>query len=68
MRAKILLAFALLGFLAGIVAYYSYSVLVPWIQQILPDIIWAPWFISGIVGALITVIILIAWAYGMNKE
>jgi hypothetical protein len=68
MRAKILLAFALLGFLAGIVAFYSYAVAVPWIQQVLPDIIWAPWFISGIAGAVITLIILVVWAYAMNKD
>ena len=68
MKAKIVLAFAALGFLAGVIAYYTYSYVVPWVQEILPNLLWAPWFISGLVGAVLTIIIIVIWAYTGDRK
>lgn len=68
MRITIVLLFALLGFLAGVIAFLSYTVAVPWLQFVLPGIVWAPWFISGLAGALITLVILIVWATLQDRK
>ncbi|HJX23579.1 MAG TPA: hypothetical protein VJ574_04110 [Candidatus Bathyarchaeia archaeon] len=68
MRLTIVLLFAVLGFLAGVIAFLSYTVAVPWLQAVLPGIVWAPWFISGLAGALLTLVILIVWATLQDRK
>jgi len=68
LRITIVLLFALLGFFAGVIAFFSYTVAVPWLQVVLPGIVWAPWFISGLAGALITLVILIVWATLQDRK
>jgi len=62
-RAKVLIAFAVLGYLLGVGAYYLFRYLEPYLRQIPSTILWEGWFISGVLGAILAVLLVIAWAY-----
>jgi len=55
-RVKIYGSFALLGFLLGVVAYFTYSQALPLLLAIYPQIIESSWLLWGFVGALISVV------------
>jgi len=62
-RLKIILAFALLGFLAGVIAYVTYKEVIPVLIKSFPFLLSTEWFISGLAGAGFTLILIVLWAY-----
>ena len=62
-RIKILGLFALLGFVAGIVANFAYHEVFPILLKIVPEILRSEWILSGLAGSLLTIIMLVLWAY-----
>ena len=69
-RIKILGIFAILGFVAGILANFAYHTVLPTILAIFPEMLQAEWMLSGLAGALLTMIVLVLWAYlsGPRKQ
>ena len=65
-RLKILGIFAVLGFIAGILANVAYDVVVPAILAALPNIS-GKWVISGFTGMILTLLVLAVWAYFSQK-
>jgi hypothetical protein len=61
-RIKVLLSFALLGFMAGIFAKFTYEYSVPWLLAHFPMISW-DWILSGLAGAVLTMFLVAIWAY-----
>ena len=62
-RIKIIGLFAILGFLAGILANFAYHTVLPTILAIFPQMLQAEWMLSGFAGALLTMLVLVLWAY-----
>jgi len=62
-RFKMIVTFALLGFVAGLVANFTGKVVIPWLSSIVLPTIGIDWILSGVAGALITVGLVTAWAY-----
>ncbi len=68
-RLKVFVIIALIGFLAGVLAQVVATYVIPAIQNALPslgDI--APYLIAGFAGAVITVLIVAAWAYLTGRK
>jgi lipid-A-disaccharide synthase-like uncharacterized protein len=61
-RFKIFAMFALLGFMAGIIAKATYQNIIPWILANFPTV-GLDWILSGFAGALLTIGLVMAWAY-----
>jgi uncharacterized membrane protein YedE/YeeE len=61
-RLTVFTVFAFIGFLGGIVAYFAYKRLVPIILEMFPELLNAEWFLSGLGGALMTLILIVVWA------
>jgi hypothetical protein len=61
-RLKIFGMFAVLGFMAGIIARATYTDIIPWIMLHFPTI-GLDWILSGFAGAVLTVGLVMAWAY-----
>jgi len=55
--------FALLGFVAGVVANFTGKHVIPWLSQFVLPNIGIDWILSGAAGALITIGLVTAWAY-----
>jgi hypothetical protein len=62
-RFKMIVTFAFLGFVAGIMANFTGKVVIPWLSTIVVPAIGIDWILSGVAGALITVGLVTAWAY-----
>ena len=62
-RIKILGFFAFLGFIAGIIVNAAYHEVYPTIMSLYPIILQAEWIMSGLAGSLLTIIVVILWAY-----
>lgn len=69
-RIKMLGIFAILGFVAGILANFAYHTVLPTILAIFPEMLQAEWMMSGIAGAILTMVVLVLWAYlsGSRKQ
>jgi uncharacterized membrane protein YbhN (UPF0104 family) len=65
-RIKILGIFAVLGFVAGILANVLYDAVVPAILAALPNIS-GKWIVSGFTGMVLTLLVLSVWAYFSGK-
>lgn len=65
-RIKILGIFAVLGFVAGILANVLYDAVVPAILAALPNIS-GKWIVSGFTGMVLTLLVLAVWAYFSGK-
>jgi len=65
-RIKILGIFAVLGFVAGILANVLYDAVVPAILAALPNIS-GKWLVSGFTGMVLTLLVLSVWAYFSGK-
>jgi hypothetical protein len=61
-RFKIFVMFAFLGFMAGIIAKATYQDVIPWIMTNFPTV-GLDWVLSGFAGALLTVGLVMVWAY-----
>jgi hypothetical protein len=62
---KLLLSFALFGFIAGTVAFLTFDYFVFNVLTTVPilEIVLSPWFISGIVGAVVADAIVLSYAH-----
>jgi len=67
-RIKVLGMFAILGFVAGVVANFTYHYVLPVIFAIFPEIFRVEWILSGFAGALLTVSIMLLWAYASKSS
>ncbi|PSO05097.1 hypothetical protein B9Q13_02810 [Candidatus Marsarchaeota G2 archaeon ECH_B_SAG-G16] len=65
-RAIVLFGFAVLGFALGVAASIFYPVIKPYLLGI-PAIFASQWFLSGLVGALFSVIVVAAYLSATNK-
>ncbi len=61
-RFKIFVMFAFLGFMAGIIAKATYQDIIPWIMTNFPTV-GLDWVLSGFAGALLTIGLVMVWAY-----
>jgi len=61
-RVKVLGAFMLIGFLAGVVANLAYRPLYDFLTKIFPTLFTFEWVLSGIAGALLSLVIVVIWA------
>lgn len=62
-RIKVITSFALIGFVAGVTANLAYHTVIPALLKMFPEILAAEWALSGFAGALLTVLLVIIWAY-----
>jgi len=62
-RIKILGAFAVLGFMGGIIANVGFHTVWPWLAANIPSLFASEVLISGIAGALITTFFVVIWVY-----
>jgi apolipoprotein N-acyltransferase len=62
-RTGIMLAFAVVGFFLGVGLYWLGVGLGPYLKKLLPALAQTGWIIAGLIGALITVILLLIWSY-----
>jgi hypothetical protein len=68
-RLKVFGIVALLGFVAGIIAQLTADYVIPWLMEVLPQLINIKWIIAGFAGAILTVLLVMAWAYvSGNKD
>ncbi len=60
---------ALLGFVAGIIAQVTATVIIPAIARALPSLSFmGSYLISGFAGAVLTVVLVSAWAYMTGRK
>ena len=69
-KMKIVGSFALLGFVAGVAANFTYKTVIPALMKAFPGFLeWgAEWMLSGLAGAVLTVLMVIAWAYASKPS
>jgi hypothetical protein len=68
-RIKIFSIIAILGFVAGIVVYSIANYFIPWLVKVMPSVSGlAPFLISGLVGAVLTVLLVAIWAMLTGKR
>ncbi|MCW4025389.1 MAG: hypothetical protein NWF01_10210 [Candidatus Bathyarchaeota archaeon] len=68
-RLKVFVIIGVLGFVAGIIAYSVATYFIPWLIEVMPSISGvAPFLISGIVGAILTVLLVAIWAMLTGKR
>jgi len=60
---KVLASFALLGFIAGVAANIAYHRVLPALLRAFPELLRAEWILSGLVGSVLTLLMLVLWAY-----
>ena len=61
-RWTVFAVFAILGFVGGIFANWAYKQALPLLVKMFPDLFTAEWFLSGIGGSLLTLLIVVIWA------
>jgi len=66
-RIRMLGIFAIFGFIAGVVANFTYHYVLPVIVAIFPQIFSVEWVLSGLAGAILTILIMFAWAYASKS-
>jgi hypothetical protein len=62
-RIKVFAIVALLGFLAGVVAQLFADYALPWLVEVLPAVFQARFIVTGLAGAVLTVVMVSVWAY-----
>lgn len=67
-RIKMLGMFAVLGFIAGVIANFTYHYVLPVILAIFPQILSVEWILSGLAGAILTVVLMLVWAYASRSS
>ncbi|MEM0100933.1 MAG: hypothetical protein QW522_01675 [Candidatus Methanomethyliaceae archaeon] len=65
-RKALLTLFAIIGFFLGIFIYYLSKKLPIIIQQFLPIFSNLEWIFAGIIGAVVTVMVVVIWAYATS--
>lgn len=72
-RTKLLTTFALFGFFIGTASYFIFNWfitnnLIRITSVSILDIILSPWFISGIVGAVLSTVVMVVFAHVSEKK
>ena len=68
-RMKIFGIIAVLGFLAGVIAQITAIYFIPWLVSVLPLLGGLTSFmVSGFAGAVLTVVLISAWAYMTGRK
>jgi hypothetical protein len=68
-RVKVFGLIALLGFVAGIIAQVTALYVIPWLVSVLPLLGGLTSFVvAGFAGAVLTVVLVGAWAYLTGKK
>ena len=68
-RMKVFGLIALLGFVAGIIAQLCATFVIPWFVEIIPLLGNATtYLISGVAGAVLTVVLVSVWAYMTGRK
>lgn len=70
-RTKILLSFAFIGFLGGVSLYFllSWLIIGSALQAMsILDVVSAPWFLSGIAGSLLSIVLVYFAARFSSKK
>ncbi|MCW4045173.1 MAG: hypothetical protein NWE94_06625 [Candidatus Bathyarchaeota archaeon] len=62
-RLKVFGIIALLGFMAGVVAQLTADYVIPWLMTVLPALMQVRFVVSGVAGAVLTLVLVSAWAY-----
>ncbi len=62
-RLRVFGLVALLGFMAGVIAQLTADHFIPWLMQILPQLIQIKFLVSGFAGACLTLVLISIWAY-----
>ena len=64
-KMKIIGSFALLGFIAGVAANFTYKTVIPALMKAFPELLkfGSEWIFSGFAGAILTILMVVAWAY-----
>lgn len=66
-RTAVILAIAVIGYFLGVAGYYVFKELRPWLENI-PTLLQAEWIISGLVGAIFAVVLVVIWSYTTKSE
>ena len=58
-------SFAILGFIAGVAANFTYKTVIPALMKAFPELLkfGAEWVLSGFAGAILVILMVVAWAY-----
>ena len=67
-RTGVFIAITVIGYFLGVAAYYIFKNIEPWLAKILPYLMQAEWVISGFVGAIFAIILIIIWSYTTKSE
>ncbi len=67
-RIKVMGIFAILGFIAGVIANFTYHNVLPVILAIFPEMLSVEWVISGFAGATLTILVVLVWAYASKPS
>ncbi len=62
-----MIAFAVIGYFVGVAAFYLFRNLEPWIREALPMLVSAEWVVAGLIGAVVTVILVVVWSYTSSR-
>ncbi|MFW6116955.1 MAG: hypothetical protein ACOC6G_00035 [Thermoproteota archaeon] len=62
-RLKVFGLVALLGFMAGVIAQLTADYLIPMLIEWVPELVELKFLISGLVGAILTLVLVSIWAY-----
>ena len=61
-RLKVLGLFMVLGFMAGAVANLTYRPILELLKSLFPSLLTFEWFLSGMAGALLSLVAVVIWA------
>jgi len=67
-RFRLMVFFALVGFIAGIIANLTYEWVIIRLLEIFPLLLQAKWLFWGFAGAMLAMIVPIVWAYLSSPE
>lgn len=67
-RFKVLAFVAFLGFIAGVIADLTAEYVLPKLLGILPEIFRVRYILSGLVGAVLAIILVVIWAYAAKPK
>ena len=62
-RIKVFGLVAILGFMSGVIAQLTADYLLPWVLEILPQLVQMRFLVSGFAGACLTLGLVSIWAY-----
>lgn len=67
-RFRIMMFFALVGFIGGVMANLTYDWVIVRLLELFPLLLQAKWLFWGFAGAILAMIIPLVWAYLSSPE